>query len=131
MNQYLSLSEKLANFTKISRYPGLYGVRVSDYTYKEKRLLSALFLTVWNSRNIQSRVKDEATVGARGCYASPTFAYVYFRGEIERLISSVWVSPLLFHVDRQCEKPLMVGRQRESDPTLFLCAKTGGGVAPR
>lgn len=131
MNQYLSLSEKLANFTSISGYPGLYGCRVADYMYKEKRLLDALFLTVWNSRKIRSRVKDEATVDARGCNTSSVSLMDLKHSEILRLITSVRVSPLPSYSTRQCEKPQAVGRQRESDPTLFCVIAHNRGINER
>ena len=90
----------------------------------EKRLLDALFLTIRNSRKIQSSVKDEAMVDARGCNSSPVSLLWLQHGEILRLITSVRFSPLPSYATRQCEKPLMVGRQRESDPTLFLCHRS-------
>ena len=97
MKQYLSLSEKLVTFTAEKSV---------------KRLLDALFLTVWNSRKIQSRVKDGATGNA---------SYI-----------SVRFSPLPSYSTWQCEKPQTVGRRRESDPTLsFLCDDYDrGGVHP-
>ena len=114
MKQSLSLSRKITNF---------------ESNILEKRLLDAWFLTVWNSRKIQSRVKDRAVVDARGCYASPYFACLETNGEILRLISSVRVSPLPSYSTRQSEKPQAVGRWRESDPTLSLFIDYGrGGV---
>ena len=95
----------------------------------EKRLLSALFLTGWNSRKIQSRIKDKAMVDARGWNSSPVSLLYFQHSEILRLITSVRVSPLPSYSTRQCEKPQAVGRQRESDPTLSLFGTYGrGGV---
>ena len=87
----LSYSEKKATFTKENL---------------EKRLLDALFLTIWNSRKIQCRVRDEATVNA---------SYL-----------SVRLSPLPSYSTWQCEKPQVVGRRRESEPTLFYIIAEGG-----
>lgn len=72
-----------------------------------KRLLNVLFLTVGNSRKIQSNVKDEATVDAH---------------------LHAWVSPLSSYVAWQCEKPPTIGQQRELDPTLSFVAIAQGGV---
>ena len=95
MNQYLSLSKIITTFT-IEKIV--------------KRLHDVLFLTVWNSRKIQSRVKDRATVNA---------SYI-----------SVRFSPLPSCSTWQCEKPQTVGRRRESDPTLSFLYYDRGGVHP-
>ena len=97
---------------------------------KRKRLRDALFLTAWNSRKIQVKVKDEATVDARGNIKSPDFAICYSYGEVLRFTLSVRVSPLPSYLDRRCEKPQAVGRRRESGPTLSYCVNAGGGASP-
>ena len=91
---YIVISEKIATFT------------IENIV---KRLHDALFLTVWNSRKIQSRVKDGATVNAS--------------------LISVRFSPLPSYSTWQCEKPQTVGRRCESDPTLsfFLIFNAGEG----
>lgn len=99
----------------------------------EKRLLNVLFLTTGNSRKISISVKERATVDARGCIASliPVCLFGRTSGKDSRLIPGVWVSPLLSYADGQCEKPPVVGQQRESDPTLsFYDVMHRGGVRP-
>ena len=100
-------------------------------TINKKRLHDALFLTIWNSRKISTKVRDNATVDARGRYASPCFVASQLFGGILRLILSVRVSPLPSYLGGQCEKPQVVGRQRVSDPTLSFCKFGRGGVYGR
>lgn len=94
----------------------------------KKRILDALFLIVRNSRKIQVKIKDEATGDVRGwCFTSPYFAYTEKLGIRKRLFTGVRDSPLLFYLDRQCEKPRAVGQRRVEPHALFLypCRKWG------
>ena len=47
MKRVFEMSQDILNFTSI---------------YKLKRLRDALFLTIWNSRKISTKVRDNATV---------------------------------------------------------------------
>ena len=122
----LLISEFLTTFAESTDVLGCKGKKYHIPTSLKiwKRLLIVSFLTAWNSRKIQCNVKDEATVDVQEmCFVSPMSLFRFERtGHVMiRLISSVWVYPLLSFVTRQCEKPQVVGRRRESDPTLSFC----------